>query len=185
MRYAPGMPNYRRHRVPGGTYFYTVNLLDRSSDLLTAHIDQLRAAFAEVRAGHPFEIDAIVVLPEHLHAVWTLPAGDADYPTRWRLIKSAFTRRLPRGLDAPRSTSRRRKGERGVWQRRFIEHTIRDDDDLARHVDYIHFNPVKHGLVTRPADWPYSSIHRYIADGVLPPDWGTHRPVDDLDYPAE
>ena len=166
------MPNYRRWRVPGGSYFFTVNLHDRSRQLLVTHIDALRCAFREVRAAHPFHLDAIVVLPEHLHAVWTLPADDADYSTRWRQIKAAFSRTLP-AVEA-RSASRRRHHERRLWQRRFYEHLLRDEADYARHVDYIHYNPVKHGYASAPADWPYSSLHAYIRRGVLPPDWGTN-----------
>jgi putative transposase len=118
----------------------------------------LRSSFRDTRARHPFTIDAIVVLPDHLHAIWTLPEGDADYATRWRQIKSAFSRALPH--DEAISSSRLRKGERGVWQRRYWEHTLRDQDDFAAHVDYIHFNPVKHGHAPEPDEWPYSSIHR-------------------------
>ncbi len=129
----------------------------------------LRAAFRETRRRHPFTIDAIVVLPDHLHAVWTLPEGDADFATRWRLIKGDFSRRLPDGERV--SASRRQKGERGVWQRRFWEHTLRDEDDFTRRVDYIHFNPVKHGHAVRARDWPYSSFHRMVRLGIYPEDW--------------
>ncbi len=173
------MPNFRRWRVPGGSYFFTVNLLIRSQRLLVEHIDILRAAFREVRAAHPFTIDAIVILPDHLHAVWTLPPGDEEFSMRWRQIKSAFSRALPK--TESRSRSRTRRNERGIWQRRFYEHVIRDDDDYAAHVDYAHFNPVKHRLVERPIDWPYSSLHRYIRDGILPPEWGTDGNTVDLD----
>ena len=160
---------YRRAWVPGGTYFFTATLADRSQALLTEHIDALRHAVREVRAHHPFEILAMVVLPEHLHCIWQLPAGDQDYPTRWALLKPAFSRQL-----APTESitlSRHLKRERGIWQRRYWEHCIRDADDLQRHTDYIHYNPVKHGHVERPADWPYSSIHRYVRQGLLPADW--------------
>ncbi|MFZ5661735.1 MAG: REP-associated tyrosine transposase [Pseudomonadota bacterium] len=162
---------YRRARFPGGTYFFTVNLADRSSDLLVRHVDVLRASVRDVRIRHPFEIVAWVTLPEHLHTVWRLPDGDADFATRWMLIKAGFSRRLPSSTDIGRS--RRRKREREIWQRRYWEHAIRDEDDLARHVDYTHFNPVKHGRVQRASDWPYSSLHRYIARGVHPADWAT------------
>jgi putative transposase len=123
-----------------------------------------------VIAAHPFAIPAMVVLPEHLHTIWRLPKDDADYPTRWALIKVGFSRQLPK--VEPISASRRTKRERGIWQRRYWEHQIRDDADLARHVDYIHFKPVKHGLVSRPADWPHSTLHRYIERGMASPDWG-------------
>jgi len=164
------MTNYRRARVPGATYFFTVNLADRRSTLLVDRIDDLRDALRRVRARHHFAIDAMVVLPEHLHAVWTLPPGDADHSLRWRQAKSFFSRRI-----APceaRCPSRIAKGERGIWQRRYWEHLVRDEDDLQRHVDYIHSNPVKHGHVARAADWPHSTFHRFVADGRLPLDWG-------------
>ncbi len=119
--------------------------------------------------AHPFVIDAIVIMPDHLHTVWTLPEGDSDYPTRWGLIKGGFSRALP--ATERLSKSRKQKGERGIWQRRFWEHVIRDENDYQRHVDYIHYNPVKHGFVKRPVDWRYSSIHRYIRQGILTSDW--------------
>ena len=163
------MPDYRRHRVPGGTYFFTLTLADRRSDLLVREIDSLRAAVARTRLRYPFHVDAWVVLPEHMHAVWTLPDCDADYSLRWGLIKRWFSAAIPAGES--RSASRAAKGERGLWQRRFWEHTIRDPDDFARHVDYVHFNPVKHGLVTRAGDWPHSSFRRAVAQGEYPADW--------------
>lgn len=164
------MTNYRRARVPGGTYFFTVNLADRRSRLLVDRIDDLRAALRYVRSRHAFVIDAMVVLPDHLHAVWTLPPGDADYSLRWRLLKSGFSHRIPVGER--RGRSQMLKGERGVWQRRYWEHVVRDEDDLQRHVDYVHFNPVRHGHAARVADWPYSPFHREVAAGRLPRDWG-------------
>lgn len=164
------MTNYRRAFRQGATYFFTVNLADRDTGLLVEHIALLRGALRYVHGRHPFAIDAMVVLPEHLHAVWTLPPGDADHSIRWRLAKAWFSRHLPDGER--RSQSRISKGERGIWQRRYWEHLIRDEDDLWRHVDYVHFNPVRHGYVTRAVDWPYSSFHRYVADGRLPSDWG-------------
>jgi putative transposase len=164
------MTNYRRNFLSGGSYFFTVNLAERRARLLIDHIRLLRAAFRYARARHPLAVDAIVILPDHLHAVWTLPEGDCDYPLRWRLIKSAFSRALP--ATERISPSRMRKGERGIWQRRFWEHTIRDERDFARHVDYIHFNPVKHGFVARARDWPYSSFRRMARLGVYPEDWG-------------
>jgi putative transposase len=172
------MTDYRRNRVPGGTYFFTVNLTDRRSDLLARHIDTLRDAVRTLRASAPFHIDAWVVLPEHMHCLWTLPEGDTDFSTRWRRIKSAFSRRLPRGEQ--RSASRISKGERGIWQRRFWEHTIRDDRDYGAHLDDIHFNPVKHGLVADVGDWPYSSFRRCAAKGLYPAGWagGTAEVVD-------
>lgn len=139
------MPDYRRDRVAGGTYFFTVNLLERNSSALVTHIDVLREAVRKARSGRRFHIDAWVVLPDHMHAVWTLPPGDDDFSGRWNAIKTAFAKAMPKTehLSAVRST----KGERGIWQRRFWEHTIRDERDYAAHVDYVHINPVKHGLV--------------------------------------
>ena len=163
------MTQYRRSLTPGSTYFFTVNLASRRSQLLASHVEVLREAFAAVLAAHPFVIDAAVVLPDHLHAVWTLPPGDANYALRWRLIKTRFSRAMPR--TERRSDSREAKGERGIWQRRYWEHEIRDALDMQRHVDYIHINPVKHGYVARAADWPHSSIHRFIDRGDLARDW--------------
>ncbi len=140
------MTEYRRNFLPGASYFYTVNLADRRSQLLVHYIGLLRSAFRYARGRHPFTIEAIVVLPDHLHAIWTLPDGDADFALRWRLIKSVFSRGLPSGEYI--SQSRGGKGERGIWQRRYWEHTLRDEQDLVRHVDYIQFNPVKHGYVS-------------------------------------
>jgi putative transposase len=163
------MTNYRRHLVPGGSYFFTVNLADRRLPLLTDRIDALRAAFRDTRARHPFTVDAIVVLPDHLHVIWTLPNGESDFAVRWRLVKATFSRGLPRGERIP--LSRTRKGERGIWQRRYWEHAIRDEDDLARHAEYIHFNPVKRGHAGRVVDWPHSSFHRMVRRGLYPADW--------------
>jgi putative transposase len=130
----------------------------------------LRDAFRRVKTEYPFDLDAVVVLPEHLHCIWTLPDGDAGYPDRWRRIKVAFSRRLP---DChPRSASKIAKGERGIWQRRYWEHTLRDEEDWRHHMDYIHFNPVKHGHVSRVSDWPHSTFHRYVEIGMYPKNWG-------------
>jgi putative transposase len=163
------MVRYRRNFVAGGTFFFTVTLADRASRALIDHIEALRRAVKQTHAAHPFAIDAVVILPDHFHIVLTLPKGDADYPTRLSLIKRRFTDAVVK-LGAP--VARRRNGEIGLWQRRFWEHTIRDEGDFERHVDYVHFNPVKHGLVGRVCDWPYSSFHRYVRRGVLPQDWG-------------
>ena len=164
---------YRRARVPGATYFFTVNLADRRSRLLVEHIDVLRATLRRVRQAHPFHMGAMVVLPDHLHAMWTLPADDADFSMRWMLIKAGFSRQMAR-IEG-RSASRVAKSERGIWQRRFWEHLIRDARDYERHFDYIHFNPVKHGLAQAAVDWPYSSIHRYIRLGTLARDWAADK----------
>jgi len=163
------MTDYRRNFITGGSFFFTVNPADRRLRLLIEHVDELRRAFRQIRRRHPFTIDAMVVLPDHLHAVWTLPDGDADFSTRWRQIKSAFSRGLP--AVEPISRSRVARGERGIWHRRYWEHTIRDENDFMRHMDYIHINPVKHGLVTRVMDWPHSSFHRMVRLGVYPEDW--------------
>jgi putative transposase len=161
--------DYRRNFIPGGSFFFTVNLADRRLRLLVEYVDALREAFREVRQRHSFTTDAIVVLPDHLHAVWTLPEGDADFATRWRQIKSGFSRALP--PVEPISPSRAAKGERGIWQRRYWEHTIRDENDFMRHIDYVHINPLKHGHVARVVDWPYSSFHRFVGLGIYPEDW--------------
>jgi putative transposase len=161
--------NYRRNRVPGGTFFFTVTLTDRRSHLLVDHIDLLRDALRFIRRQHPLRIKAMVILPDHLHAIWTLPPDDDDFPHRWQAIKSRFTTAvIQQGVPLTHNT----KGEYHLWQRRYWEHTIRDENDLQRHVDYIHYNPVKHGLVKRAVDWPFSSFHRYVRLGWLSADWG-------------
>jgi putative transposase len=163
------VPNYRRAFVPGGCWFFTANLLNRRSTLLTDRIDTLREAARRTQQKYPFHIDALVVLPEHIHAVWTLPSGDADFSIRWRCIKVWFSRSLPKGEDL--TPVRLARGERGVWQRRFWEHLIRNDADYTRHVEYCYINPVKHALVRRVQDWPYSSFHRDVEAGIVPLDW--------------
>ena len=174
------MTSYRRNFLPGGSFFFTVNLAERRLSLLTMHVELLRPAFRETHRGHPFTIDAIVILPDHLHTVWTMPDGDADFATRWRLIKSAFSRSIARSERI--SASRAAKGERGIWQRRYWEHTIRDENDFARHVDYVHINPVKHGLVRRVCEWKHSSFHRHVEDGTYPVDWAGDTSDDGSDY---
>lgn len=165
------MRTYLRARVPGGTYFFTVNLAERSGNtLLIDRVSALRAAFSATIREQPFAMPAIVVLPDHLHCLWELPAGDDDFPTRWRLIKSRFSRRIEAGER--RGDSRRKKKERGFWQRRYWEHVIRDEKDYRRHADYIHFNPVKHGYVSAPRLWPHSSFHRWVREGLYAEDWG-------------
>jgi putative transposase len=165
------MRTYKRLRISGGKYFITVNLAERrNNDLLIRYIDCLRKAFRQTRNHHPFEIDAIVVLPDHLHCIWQLPAGDDDYPTRWRLIKARFSMAVPK--DERISRSRLRKGERGIWQRRYWEHAIRDDQDYQNHLDYIHYNPVKHGYVQTAKEWPHSSFHRWVKFGRYAENWG-------------
>jgi putative transposase len=164
------MSRYRRVILDGGVFFFTVTLADRSSTILVEHIGRLRRTYTLVQQRYPFETIAVCVLPDHLHAIWSLPEGDGNYPLRWSLIKSGFTRGLK--ADAACSPSKRAKRERGIWQRRYWEHAIRNDADLERHVDYIHFNPVKHGYVPGVCDWPHSSFHRYVREGILPADWG-------------
>ena len=175
------MPNYRRVYQPGGIYFFTVNLLQRTNnDLLTRHIDHLRDAVRTVQRAYPFEIHGWVVLPDHLHCVIHLPAADGDFTTRWRLIKARFSRSLPN--DEWRSLVRRNRGERGIWQRRFWEHLIRDQADYVAHMDYVHINPVKHGVVQLVGDWPYSTFHRLVHQGVYPSDWAGSMAADSLAY---
>ena len=175
------MVRYRRNFIPGGTFFFTVALADRQSTLLATSIAKLRLAFRVVRNERQFDIDAIVILPDHLHAVFTLPDGDADFPLRWRRIKTVFTQ----AVIADGATFKRRDGGgRTLWQRRFWEHTIRDTTDFNRHVDYIHYNPTKHGYVVNPLDWPYSSLHQFVRDGVLPPDWGKVAGADGFGEPS-
>ena len=164
------MPNYRRADAAGATYFFTVALANRQSDLLVQEITRLKQAFKQAAIKMPFETIAICVLPEHLHCIWQLPVGDADYPQRWSAIKAQFSRGLSTGET--RSASKIAKREKGIWQRRYWEHQIRDELDLQRHVDYIHMNPVKHCMVAQVCDWPYSSFHRYVKEGKLTVDWG-------------
>jgi putative transposase len=194
------MSDYIRPRVPGASIFFTVALAERGSWLLLEEMDRLRAAVRDTRVERPFRIDAWVVLPDHMHAVWTLPEGDADYSVRWSAIKARFTMSLrgtgPTGRRPGLSPARAGdlapapekvpdaypvvqsgryaglkpglrvgKRETAVWQRRFWEHHIRDETDFAGHLRYCWFNPVKHGLVERPEDWPYSSVHRDIREG--------------------
>jgi len=170
-----GMTNYRRPRIAGATIFFTVNLARRGSDQLVREISSLRAAFAQTQRNFPWKLDAIMILPDHLHAVVTMPDGDYDYSTRWRLIKSRFSRQVLKGRLRASHIAR---SERGVWQRRFWEHHIRDMDEFNAAIRYCWYNPVKHGLVERPDDWPYSSIHRDIVGCVVP----THRDICDLPH---
>jgi putative transposase len=175
------MPDYRRAWCPGGTWFFTLNLLQRSgNDLLVRHIDDLRAVTRRVRTAHPFAIHGWVVLPDHLHVVIGLPEGDTDFALRWRLIKSGFSKVVPRGEW--RSSVRERRGERGIWQRRYWEHLIRDEADFAAHMDYVHINPVKHGLVARVADWPYSTFHKLVEQGIYPSNWAGSEGAEILNY---
>lgn len=172
------MPRYIRAFVPGGTFFFTVNLFERDRTLLMDHIADLRTAFRFVRKQKPFVTRAYVILPDHLHCIWTLPSGDADFSSRWQAIKAHFARHIPIGERL--SERRLKKGERGIWQRRFWEHMIRDELDFERHVDYIHFNPVKHRNAKTASEWPYSSFHEYVRRGVYPVDWAAGEEVRNL-----
>ena len=163
------MPNYRRAQVAGACWFFTVNLQQRQLHLLTEQIDLLKSCIRRVHRQLPFCIDAWVVLPDHMHCIWTLPEGDNDFPGRWRDIKKAFSRAIPDGEY--RAPSRDLRRERGIWQRHYWEHLIRDASDYQHHVDYVHRNPLKHGWVQRVQDWPHSTFHRYVAAGVYSADW--------------
>jgi putative transposase len=164
------MPQYIRAKFKGSVFFFTVVLAERPSNLLIEEINRLRKSYRTVQGSLPFETVAVCVLPDHIHCIWALPEDDADFSTRWSLIKRGFSRGLDPGKS--RSASKVAKREKGIWQRRYWEHAIRDDADLERHVDYIHFNPVKHGHVTRVTDWPHSSFHRYVEGGLLAAGWG-------------
>ena len=169
------MSNYRRTRAEGGTYFFTV-VTYRRRPLLTLPESRiaLRSAIEEMRSQHPFTIEAWVLLPDHLHCIWRLPAGDNDYSKRWGLIKAGFTKKTKHLFqrDEWMNDSKTRHREATIWQRRFWEHQIRDEIDYQAHMDYIHFNPVKHGLVSNVNEWPYSTFHRYVREGVYGIGWG-------------
>jgi putative transposase len=164
---------YRRSKTPNATYFFTV-VTDKRRKILCEpeNIDLLRKAFRYGMQNHHFKIDAIAILPDHLHCIWTLPENDADFSTRWRLIKSYFSRYCNLDYQGKVSDSRQKKAEKAVWQRRFWEHQIRDDDDFINHLNYIHYNPVRHGLTMAPKDWPFSSFSRYVEKGFYDELWG-------------
>ena len=171
------MPEYRRARIEGGTYFFTLVTYDRQK---LFHMSEARAilhsAFANVQRRYPFDLHAICLLPDHLHCIWILPDGDVNYSLRWGEIKKEFSKAYIKqiGHAKVRTESRHRRGEAEIWQRRFWEHLIRDEDDLRRHLDYIHFNPVKHGLAESVKDWQWSSFHRFVKLGFYEPDWGSN-----------
>ena len=142
----------------------------------------LREAFNTVQHQRSFQIDAMVILPDHLHCLWTLPVDNADYSTRCRVIKSYFTRRCSPALKTARLDALRHKREQTVWQQRYWEHQIRDESDFERHCDYIHYNPVKHGLAAQVADWPHSSSHRFVRDGIYPLDWAEVPELDEASF---
>jgi putative transposase len=181
-----GMRTYLRYRVAGGTYFFTL-VTHQRRPFLTSLLARtsLRDAIRNIRSERPFQMVAIVLLPDHLHCIWELPPGDSDYSTRWRRIKSLFTSAwiAGGGPEGTGSTSRTKKRERAVWQRRFYEHMIRDEEDLTRCADYIHWNPVKHGLVPRVRDYQWSSFHRFVDAGHYDIDWGGTNPVQDFEHP--
>jgi putative transposase len=163
---------YRRAFLPGGSFFFTVVTEKRRPLFLpSAVVEVLRMAFRAVQTTRPFEVEAMVVLPDHLHCIWTLPPGDADFATRWRLVKTWFTKHCR--LRMPPNHARTSKREQAVWQHRYWEHLLRDEADFVRHVEYIHYNPVKHGLVSSPIQWPYSSFRGYVEGGMYPGDWGS------------
>jgi putative transposase len=165
------MTDYRRVYMPGASWFFTVNLAERRNNkLLVEQIEPLRMAFRYVKKRRPFAINAVVIMPDHLHCIWTLPTGDADFSSRWNLLKGYFSRNISKGERV--SASRAKRRERGLWQRRFWAHLLVDQEDFNQHMDYIHWNPVKHGWVRQVADWPYSSFHRYVELGVYPINWG-------------
>jgi putative transposase len=163
------MVNYRRAKVAGACYFLTLTLQDRSSDLRVRHHLELGRALRYMQLCKPCSLPAIVLLPDHVHMLMTLPVGDADYSSRIRLCKSSFVSALRKRVDV--DVRLNAKGEANVWQRRFWEHLIRDEQDFAAHVDYIHINPLKHGLVETLEDWRFSSFHRYVRAGLLPAHW--------------
>ena len=164
------MSNYRRAYLPGGIYFFTVVTFNRVPVFTDENrIEVLRQAFRKVMAARPFQIDAMVILPEHLHCIWRMPEGDADYSSRWREIKKAASRQISMATNA--------RNERMVWQRRFWEHAIRDEEDWRKHVDYIHYNPVKHGLASRPGAWAWSSFGNAVSKGWYEESWGSNEPM--------
>lgn len=164
---------YRRAAIPGATYFFTLVVHERKRLFdLPDNVRRWRDAVAHCALRRPFIVEAEVILPDHIHVLWSLPEGDSDYATRIRLIKTRVTKELA-GSEAPSSPSRRSKGERDIWQRRYWEHVIRDERDFQTHLDYIHYNPVKHGLATRPADWPHSTFSDWVEKGSYDPRWGS------------
>ncbi len=166
--------DYRRNFQPGGTFFFTLVTAQRHRLFDDgAAVNLLQQVVREVKAESPFTIDAWVILPDHLHMIWTLPSADADFSPRWSKIKSQFTRRwlASGGREEPVSVGKRRDDRRGVWQPKFIEHTIRDEDDFIAHVEYTHYNPVKHGHASYPKDWALSSFHEYVKRGIYSMDW--------------
>jgi len=166
---------YRRYFVPGGCYFFTVVTENRQKILtLPSSYAFLQEAFDKVKQDRPFVLEALVILPDHLHCIWKLPPGDFDFSTRWRLIKTRFTKQhRSSGSSESQGKHFQKKNQKKVWQNRYWEHFLRDEDDYRNHIDYIHFNPVKHGYVQSPTEWPFSSFHNYVKSGLLPKNWGS------------
>ncbi|MBD3233374.1 MAG: transposase [candidate division Zixibacteria bacterium] len=177
------MSDYRRVKESNTPYFFTLVTYDRAPLFaIETNIVKLKESFKKVNVKHPFTVEAIVILPDHIHTIWSLPEDDTDYPTRWRLIKQMFSRLMiveyPKLFDAFPGTSRANEQEKLIWQRRYWEHTIRDSEDFKRHLDYIHFNPVKHGYVDKPSKWRWSSFNKWLESGEYSQDWGTSRVFD-------
>ena len=167
------MPDYRRIFIKGGTYFFTAVTYQRFPIFLTeSSVNLLKTCLKVTMQNHPFKVEAIVVLPDHIHTIWTLPGDDHDFSTRWRIIKKRFSLVYSGDRIPIISKSLIDKREKGIWQRRFWEHVIRDDEDLYSHLDYVHYNPVKHGLVDAPGQWKQSSFHNFVKEGYYPADWG-------------
>jgi putative transposase len=169
------MPEYRRIRHPGGTFFFTIVTNNRLPLFSSQQCrDILHAAWHEVQSRHPFETVALCLMPDHIHAIWKLPEDDADYPVRLKEIKRHFSREYIRqiGPGGIRTESRQIQGEAALWQRRYWSHVIFDQADLNNHIDYIHINPLKHGLVNQVSDWPYSTFFRFVKNGIYTADWG-------------
>ena len=169
------MPRYVRVGNPCGSYFFTVITYGRRQLFsLKENINSLINGIKQIQYQYPFSLEALVLLPDHLHALWTLPEGDVDYGKRWGLIKARFSKEIQKGLPQEEviNPSRIKRGETTVWQRRFWEHAIRDEEDFQKHLDYIHYNPMKHGLVQRVKDWPYSTFHRFVKQGFYSDNWG-------------
>ena len=175
------MVNYRRNFIPGAVYFFTVNLKNRKSNLLVEQVALLKYAMKTVKQKHPFKILAFVIMPEHLHMIWELPENDSDYSLRWKKIKASFSKSVSRSGVL---LHKNRYNEYDLWQRRFWEHTLIDESDLENHINYIHFNPIKHGLVSDLNDWPNSSFHSYVQNRVIPKSWGSSEPrnIDGISY---
>ncbi|WP_133512989.1 REP-associated tyrosine transposase [Candidatus Thiosymbion oneisti] len=169
------MTSWRRVYQPGGTVFFTLVTEGRAPILTTSDGRRiLRSVMSACRERWPFKIPATVLLPDHLHTIWTLPDGDSDYSTRWAWLKKEFTKAWLEsgGTEQVISLSRRSNRRRGVLQRRFWEHTIRDERDFQRHLNYIHYNPVRHGYADCAVKWPWSSFHRYLRNGMYTAEWG-------------